>query len=297
MIAQHVDLDRIGDTLSAFPVAWLPGIAALLSLNLLTCTLKWKLVLETLGQPIVFGRLLRLFWAGLFFNTFLPGRTGGDAVRAYGLPKMHASRSRAITSIVVDRALNLLALVLICTAATLFDSRLPASLVMTVWGLAGFCTITIAVLCRKNAQRMLPERLSRKLSPILSTECGLQAGALIAGLALASQVTVVLVNLCVARALGTPISTSALFVAIPLAALITAVPISINGVGIREAAYATLLSSLGASAEHGIAISVVVTAANIGWSLLGGVVYVIATKWGDNETSSSSVAHQSTVGA
>ena len=284
VVAQRVDLTQVWATLTDFPATWIPTIGVLLAMSLAISSLKWKVVLQVLGQQISLFRLIRLFWAGLFFNTFLPGRTGGDAVRAYGLPKSDGSRSRAITSVVVDRGVNLLALVLIGAAATLLDSSLPVGIVWGVRGLAGVCVATIVILfaCRKSVHRMLPKGLAEKLSPLLSTKWGATDIALVTGLAFAFQTTMILINVFAARALGIPISTLALFVVIPITALITAIPVSINGVGIREAAYAALLSGSGVTPEYGVALSVTVTAAIICWSMIGGIVFVAASSWKAN---------------
>ena len=280
VIAQRVDLSRVWEALATFPVSWLPAIVTLLALSLIISSLKWKVILRTLGQPIGLFEVLRLFWVGLFFNTFLPGRTGGDAVRAYGLPKTDGSRSRAIASVIIDRGVNLLALVVISVVATFLDARLPIELVHVVRGLAGVCVGTILILAvlRNKVRRNLPEKIAETLPPNLSALWELRNISLVAGLALAFQMIMILINVCAAHALDTQVSTTALFVAIPLAALITAIPVSINGVGIREAAYATLLSLLGAPPEHGVALSVTVTAANICWSMIGGIFYAAESK-------------------
>lgn len=94
----------------------LPGIIVL-SLQLVTGALRWQLLL--LGQDIhiKFFTLLRLMFIGSFFNTFIPGATGGDFYRIYRVSKeSHVSTAAVTTSVVIDRFLGLptlLALVLL----------------------------------------------------------------------------------------------------------------------------------------------------------------------------------------
>ena len=279
IVGYRVDLTKVSQTLSGFPTGWIPAIVGLLALGLIVSTLKWKVVLDTLGQTVSVSRLAGLFWIGLFFNTFLPGRTGGDIFRALGLPKSASSRSRAVTSVIIDRGMNLVALVLIASVATFLDDRIPHSVVSAVRLFAGGVLLTAVVgfRLRRRLLNALPERATAKLYPLLGASWGLRDLVLAATLAVTFQVTMVLINVCVARALEIPIGMTALFVAIPLTALVTAIPLSINGVGVREAAYATLLAYLGASPEHGVALSIAATAAMIGWSVFGGLVFVAMT--------------------
>jgi len=279
-VSLQVDLQTVWATLSGFPTYWIPAIVTLLAVGLLLSSLKWKVVLDTLGQNVSIVRLISLFWSGLFFNTFLPGRTGGDAYRAFGLPKSAGSRSRAITSVAIDRGMNLLALVLIAFFSTFLDHRLPASIV------TGVRTLTVAVFgatilgfaFRQALLDRLPDRISAKLYPLLGARWDFRELALSAGLSLAFQASMVLINVCVARALSIPVTTIALFVIIPITALVTAIPISINGIGVREAAYATLLAYTGTAPEHGVALSLTATAAVFCWSVVGGVIFVLSNQ-------------------
>ena len=121
ILASRIDLSRVGDAVRSFPITWIPTMACLLIASLLFSTLKWQLVLKGLGQTVDVLHLTRLFWVGQFFNTFLPGRTGGDIVRAVSLSGSQTTRSRAITSVAIDRGTNLLALAAIAALAAISD--------------------------------------------------------------------------------------------------------------------------------------------------------------------------------
>lgn len=87
---------------------------------------KWACVLKHLGIAFSFAQALRLFWIGVFFNNFLPGRTGGDVIRAYGLAQHAQNAFSAAVSVVIDRGLNLIALVAIGVVAFLAADATPA---------------------------------------------------------------------------------------------------------------------------------------------------------------------------
>ncbi len=81
ILSYRVDAVAVLKTVSRFPAADLPIILAFLMAGLALSALKWQLLLQGLGRVVAFASLARLLWIGLFLNTFLPGRTGGDVVR------------------------------------------------------------------------------------------------------------------------------------------------------------------------------------------------------------------------
>ena len=281
-VASRIELQSVWETISVFPLAWIPALATLLAASLVFGTLKWQVVLHGLGRTVTWIHLARLFWIGLFFNTFLPGRTGGDIVRAVSLARSDSSRlratstSRAIASVAVDRGLNLLALLLIGAIAAIFDQHLQLSIKQMIWATTASVSagLVMVVRLRSEIASRAPERFRQTIESFLTGSWDL-FGLLKAGsLAIAVQITMVLTNICAARAMGLNVTDIQLFIAIPLTAIITAIPVSINGLGIREAAYATLLALFGVPAEQAVALSLVMTAAIVGWSLIGGLIFV-----------------------
>ena len=279
ILSYRVDFVAVLKTVSRFPAADLPIILAFLMAGLALSALKWQLILQGLGRVVAFVSLARLLWIGLFFNTFLPGRTGGDVVRAWGLAASDTNRLRSIASVVVDRGLNLFALVLIGGAATLVDSRIPEELSTAVRGLALSLLVVTALFfaARRRMMRYLPFRVQELLRTLDTGSWNGRRAVTVVGLAIGFQMLVVLINVVVANALQVPVSSTGLFVAIPITAIVTAIPISVNGLGVREAAYATILSYLGADPEVAVALSLTVTAAMILWSLGGGAVFAFTS--------------------
>jgi uncharacterized membrane protein YbhN (UPF0104 family) len=267
-VASRIDLQRVWETISVFPPAWVPAMAALLAASLVFGTLKWQVVLHGLGRTVT--------WIRLFFNTFLPGRTGGDIVRAVSLARSDSSRSRAVASVAVDRGLNLLALLLIGAAAAIFDQHLQLSIKQMIWAIAASVSAGLVIMVRLRSEiaSRAPERFRQTIEALLTGSWDLSGLVKAGSLAIAVQITMVLTNICAARAMGLNVTDIQLFIAIPLTAIITALPVSINGLGIREAAYATLLALFGIPAEQAVALSLVMTAAIVGWSLIGGLIFI-----------------------
>ena len=279
VISRQVDLQSVGRVLLQFPFSGALIIFGCLAAGLVISTLKWQAILKGLGRSNDFTPLARLFWVGLFFNTFLPGRTGGDVVRACGLAATDNNRLRSFASVIVDRGLNLLALVLICFIATFVDTRIPGEIVTVVRSLAliSFSVTVGALSLSRWYMRLLPDKVQQLLRALDTGSWNPRRIATVVGLAIGFQMLVVIINLVAARGLGMPISGAALFVAIPITAIITALPISINGFGVREAAYVTTLAYLGIEPEVAVALSISVTALMVAWSLGGGAVFALSS--------------------
>lgn len=254
-------------------------IAAALALGLLGILIsayKWSLLLRGADRAVPFARLLRLFWIGIFFNNLLPGRTGGDLVRAYGIARDAKNRAGAAFSVVADRALNLASLVVIGLVALLVaPETLPEHLrLRLLYGGAALCGVAplLVLACSRRfrrfraAGRIAGEAVSLLRRPALLLKAGL--------LAAVYQATVILNNYAVAQALGLKIAPGVFFCLIPITALVTMLPVSLNGFGIREGIYAITFARVSVPPEAAVAISLAATLCMVGLSLVGGLLYL-----------------------
>ncbi|HCK11236.1 MAG TPA: hypothetical protein DHW45_15270, partial [Candidatus Latescibacteria bacterium] len=189
ILSYRVDAVAVLKTVSRFPAADLPIILAFLMAGLALSALKWQLLLQGLGRVVAFASLARLLWIGLFFNTFLPGRTGGDVVRAWGLAASDTNRLRSIASVVLDRGINLFALVLIGGAATLVDSRIPEELSTAVRGLVLSLLVVTALFfaARRRIMRYLPFRVQELLRTLDTGSWSGRRAATVVSLAIGFQ--------------------------------------------------------------------------------------------------------------
>ncbi len=89
-----------------FLLAFALGFAALVS-----TFVRWHILVRAVGLPFRMADAMRLGFIGLFFNTFLPGSVGGDAIKAWFLAKEQSRRTLAVATVIMDRAIALWALV------------------------------------------------------------------------------------------------------------------------------------------------------------------------------------------
>jgi len=253
----------------------LPAIGLSL-VGFVVSTNKWGIFLTCANLSTSFYQRLRLFWIGTFFNNFLPGRTGGDVVRAYGITRHAKDKITATLTVVMDRGLNLVALVSIAVfVLILAPQALPESIRYNLLiGSAALCGIGLLGI---GVGWLASKKITRFGSLIIFGKTLLQKPihmTVAMGLALIYQTTMILSNYAIALGLGLKLSPAIFFIFIPLTALATMLPISLNGWGLREGAYALSFGAFGVAPELAITLSVISTLCMIGLSAIGGLFYI-----------------------
>jgi uncharacterized membrane protein YbhN (UPF0104 family) len=245
--------------------------------------LKFRLLL---GQPSVSSTVcVQAQYAGLVANLGLPGLAGGDLVRAaYLVPT--AGATRVVTASVADRLLDTLTLLVLVAVAlpiagappVIADGLRAGGRWLAVAAAVGVLLIVIVLLLRRGAA--LSTR-SAGLPPSRDASAdrrslggGGSAPRLVAAAALSLlvQTVFVLTNVWLARNVGVATGLAVWFVAWPLAKLIAVLPISLGGIGVREAALVSLLAPYGAPREAVLASGILWQAVLIVSGLAGLVV-------------------------
>lgn len=83
---------------------------AITVLSILLTFVRWWVLVRAQELPFTLGNAFRLGLIGLFWNTFLPGAVGGDAVKAFYLAREQDRRTVAVSTVLLDRAIGLWAL-------------------------------------------------------------------------------------------------------------------------------------------------------------------------------------------
>lgn len=265
------------------PWAWGAALALVIVAQSL-CSVRWWTLATALGIQASLGRMWRLFAEGLFFSLCLPSSIGGDVIKIFRLSPTKSGRVRAAFSVAADRVAGLIAVLVIGLAAmsgrTLGVSGW-ATIGIGVGFLLGACAATwlgMWLLRRVHASLAAEGRLAGMLRPLVPYQN--RPGVLIA--AIGQSIVVQLINavvlLTLGWGLGLQIPALAYFSVAPLVTLATALPLSINGVGIREGLIVVLLNEYGVSKELGTALGLIWFTVSVTSGLLGGLVYALAPK-------------------
>ncbi len=265
-------------------------------------TWKWRLLLAPVGLGAVrYTRLLAFYFIGMFFNLFLPTVVGGDAVKAVLLARETGSAARATTSVFMERNLGLFALLSIALIAAW---RAPAVDLMgvtlstlTVLLFSGFIAINVVLATRGVyglADRLIAatplRRMRVRATPLHDAVTSYWShGGVILGAVLLSfvfQALVIAVVFLNARALDLRFPFASVAVFVPLISLAGMIPVSVNGLGVREALYIFFFGRLGAPTEVSVSLALLYLAVTFTASLPGGVVYALQRSGGPLRQSS-----------
>ncbi len=260
---------------------------------------RWQMIGHMLGLGGGWRDYLRIYFIGMFFNLVLPTSVGGDVVRAWYLAKAerragsvsdgkasvaHASGSllapglAAFLSVLADRVNGLAVLIAVACVATLCcPIPLPAWIVAIVAGTGAACLLGLAVLpFLPWLRQRLP--VHPRLAPLLDgADLCLRDRRGLLGVTLLSlvvQLANVVLAWLVGEGLGLPVPPLYYGVLIPLVSILTLLPISLNGMGLREAGTVLLLAPLQISSASAVTLSLLLFAVYTVASLLGGAVYM-----------------------
>jgi uncharacterized protein (TIRG00374 family) len=262
---------------------------------------RWWWLLRANRLDVGFFEVQRLAWIGFFFNNVIPGTTGGDVVKAvYIAKRCSTDRVRALVSVVVDRILGLLSLLLVGSLASLLAVDRFPTFAMVVWltaaGTLLFCMLLLSPGLRRLVRfEQLIARSPKRLGQILKEidAAVLQYRGHLAGIATWMLVSPLIYSLLIAsiwfmdRSLGVGLTLADYFFIVPVASVVQGIPIAPAGWGIGEAAYGALIGKFGAVAlpgvpeaeqmmrTRGVVLSVLHRTHIAAWSLLGGIFMLI----------------------
>ena len=267
----------------------LPFLIASLLMIAVSC-LKWKMFLGKSNNQVGFGRLFSLYLIGMFFNNFMPSSVGGDVVRSYMLGKQIESQSGALASVVLERVSGFIAMVTIAILAYVFrpDLRAEPLLLISILTMGGACFVLMTLLFRPAFIDLLSP-ISARLSVFAKLESKLREfskkltlfrkeSRLALNAMLLSYVFYFLATVDVylgARLLGIECNLFELLLVTPIIMLISALPITPNGLGLWEWAFSVFIVFAGATSQEGIAVAFIIRVQNILLSVIGGLLFLL----------------------
>jgi uncharacterized membrane protein YbhN (UPF0104 family) len=286
VVASQIDLSKTGQLLaSARPD--LTALAALVALaGRFFAAFRWYLLLHGKNAAVTYPRILRLTFVSNFLGFFLPGSIGVEVTRVYGLSRTTADLALSFSSVVVERALGMIALAAMALVGlALAPPGIPPNFSVLAWlgfglGLAGSAAIMNPVLRRwfdwplsPKLMHPIRKRLHKfyaclddyKAQPVLMFWSIMAAG-------MATLFRIVPAILC-AWALDVDVTFVHLLIFIPIRAFWSQIPISIGGLGLNELGFIVLFGMVGASADQAVSFSLLLYAVTVATSLPGAWFY------------------------
>ena len=197
---------------------------------------RWHAFLNQLGMPVKQSQLFKWTMAGMVYNQFLPGTIGGDGYRVWQLAntKPH-TKTNALLSVLAERGSGLAVIIWLTLLLGLFSPLTFYHFIIQM--LAGFALVAYAAI-RFCPVRLLPVRIASIISPIRQLIYPPKALVISLFLSILVQALMVTIHSLIAPQIPWTI----LGWTYGCVTLLTMIPISFNGIGLREVGYTSLLT-------------------------------------------------------
>lgn len=251
---------------------------------------RLRTLLRVKGYTLPLMYLYKNYFVGAFFSFFLPTAVGGDIARGYFLHNRGVSKKEAASSIIVERVLGVSALIMLSISSIVLalNSDVDVRIKWIVLA-AGICWLISLALLASNAstrlRSILPASVTSRLRPVFSVieeikAYGKAPKALAAGLgaSLLFQGMGICSTFLLSMSVGCSIGFIFFLVLLPIVWLIAMIPISINGLGLREGAFVVLFASAGMTRETAITISILFLGQTVLQGLLGYLFFLFERK-------------------
>lgn len=282
-----VSVAEVAKQLGSF--ATLPVVVALLLIvvqSFLIAVWRWGAILAAGDRGVGRANLARIVAVSLFFNQFLPSTIGGDGARVVMLHGLGNSFGAALRSVVIDRCIGLLALVLLSLAglgfvfierlgyASVWSFGAVSLLSVAVFGTVGVFLRVIAVmpvLGDKSSLAAFGKELAallRKRGMLPKLTLGSALGHLLLSTAIWSS----------AMSAGVSLPFFESLCILPTVLLATALPISIAGWGVRESSMVIALGLFEVSKGDAVAVSILFGLLHLVVGMGGGLVWIAPSR-------------------
>ncbi|MDE2378229.1 lysylphosphatidylglycerol synthase transmembrane domain-containing protein [Bradyrhizobium sp.] len=284
---RKVDLSELLSRFTLTSLFWIGAAIAVTFLQIFIGVLRWREISAECGAPLELGRAMRYNVIGTFFNQTLPSAIGGDAVRLWLVARAGAGWRKATYSIFVDRAIGLIALAVVIVASLPWSFRLitdahgrSALLLLDLAALAGgIGFLVVGALNWPWLKSWWATHHVHACAVIANRVIfGRTHGPKVAVLSLLVHVLAVVIAWCVIQSIAAPVDFGQIFLLIPPVMLITMMPISIAGWGLREATMGLAFGFAGLATNEGVNISLLFGAVMFIVGAFGGLVWIFSAE-------------------
>jgi uncharacterized protein (TIRG00374 family) len=280
VLAIFTDLNSALNELKNIKINTLIGCGSLLILQIGFASYRWKLILNTMRLKITFSTCFQIYWAGMFFNQILPTSMGGDAIRAMMITKNDVALHQAIASIFIERFIGLGILMiagLVYLHYLMVDISVPINYVLFPIGIF-VCLFVfvfnwvskskfqkVAKFIASTAQELITFVKIFRTQPIIFLRIILLSSA--------SHLSVITAVWLILQDLNGYIDIVFVVGGMSATMVLSALPVSISGWGVREGVMAILLNPAGVPSSVAVATGIALGTLSIICSLPGGVFY------------------------
>ena len=282
-----INFTAIESRLSQISLGWIALAVLITVLQIFVGALRWREISGRCQAPLTDLQAFRYNMIGAFFNQTLPSSIGGDAVRLWLVNRTGAGWRAATYSILTDRAIGLIALALIIVGSLpwsygmIADSNGRVALVVVDFAAlaGGLGFLLLGHLPWTWLKNWWPTKHIHACSVIANQVMfDRRSGPKIAVLSLSIHVLAVVIAWCAVRSIAAPADFEQVFMLIPPIMLITMMPISIAGWGVREATMMIAFGYAGLAPTDGTVVSILFGAVSFAVGGAGGLVWIFSAE-------------------
>ncbi len=231
-------------------------------------SIRWSYVIESLDKKVSPIHLFKLYLMGMFANLFLPSTIGGDTIKGYMISKSIGVR-KAISSIFLERYNGLVVLLFLSFISSIIFFRLfGVKIVALIVGINTFAFFSIYLL-----RFIKYEKIKNFYIDILTFHKSKKFIS-VTLLSFVVQVINIVLYIFVGVKLGFHVQIAYYFAFIPIITLISFLPISFNGLGVREFSFVYFFKMAHLNATEAVSLSLTVFFVVVFTSLFGGIFYI-----------------------
>lgn len=288
LLLRRAGVDRVFAVFAGVDPGNLAWAFILMFAGIILKSYKLQILLNLQGLRFSLAKLVNLYLVGKFFNNFLPTTIGGDFVKVLAISAHSKTRIEPAACVFMDRITGFISLAALTLAVFCFSRKLGVDTsvkVLVAFFFAAAMVIVFALWSRPFFIRVLSlagffsrngylaEKLTKAHDALCVYKSRPGAVALIMSLSFLFHVIDIEVVTILARSLGISTPASYFFLAVPIINILIILPVSLNGIGIREGAFVFFFSKVGIPQASILALSLLLYASIVVLSLAGGLSY------------------------
>ncbi|MDD5729593.1 MAG: lysylphosphatidylglycerol synthase transmembrane domain-containing protein [Candidatus Omnitrophica bacterium] len=298
----QVDIKRLFSIMKSADLNILLLGFCIFSLNYIFCFLRWEMLLKAVKVFLPFKRVVKSYSGGIFFSLFLPSTIGGDFVRTVDLAVHTKKPSQIMATVILDRLSGFIGLVTVALLALYFGrSFITDKSVITAMGIITLILVAILLVlfndflywrinyflksykkASNNNKAGLIHRIRELLKETHSEIHHFRNNKKIIlmnlGLSFIIQVISPLTFYFISLSLGIKLNVLYFFVFLTIIGAITLLPISIGGLGLRDAATIFFFAKVGVAKDMAFAMSLLNFIFILIYAGIGGIIYVLTVR-------------------
>jgi glycosyltransferase 2 family protein len=259
-------------------------------IGIILSSYQWQSLLYGEGIHIDLRRLINLYLIGIAFNHFLPTGMGGDVIKAYSVGKEGHNSGGSVSAVIMSRVTGFTGMLLVSIPAVIIwhSSFALWMIIMFMLACLAMCT---ALICIYFAVTLLPKCIKGRWTHYRVVTSLLEIGTALheslkhpRALCIATiygflfHISAALNYYGFAMLLHVQIPLPFYLVAIPLVSLISFVPTTINGYGLREKAFVSIFATMHVDTATAMTLVLLVDAQGIFFAIIGGLTYLLTNE-------------------